>query len=54
MRFVWAITEDVNQMKRPPIDEVAGNEFAAFRFGVADPSTHVLLHNLIQVETDSA
>ena len=52
VRFVWLITEDVRGMDRPPIEEAAGAELIALLFGTADPSTHVLLRNLAQSETD--
>ena len=51
-RFVWMMTEDVREMDRPPLDEVAGIEFDAARFGTADPATHTLLRNLAILEQD--
>ena len=54
VRFVWLITEDVREMKRRPIEEAAGAEFDALRFGTAVPSTHVLLRNLAQLESDAS
>ena len=54
VRFVWLITEDVRSMDRRPIEEAAGAEFDALRFGTADPSTHVLLRNLAQLEVDAS
>ena len=52
-RFVWAITEDVRQMKRPSIDEDADAELIALVLGSTHPITHVLLKNLALVENDA-
>ncbi len=51
-RFIYRITEDVRLMDRPPLEEAAGAELTALRFGAAHPSTHVLLQNLALVEND--
>lgn len=51
-RFVYRISEDVRLMDRPPIEEAAGSELTALRFGTTHPSTHVLLRNLALVEED--
>ena len=50
--FVRKMTDDVNAMARPPIEEEAGAEYDALRFGTAHPSTHILLRNLALVESD--
>ena len=52
IRFVWLITEDVESMERRPIEEAAGAELAALRFGTAHSSTHTLLRNLALTESD--
>ena len=54
VRFVWLMTEDVRAMDRPPIEEAAGVEFNALRFGTADPMNHTLLRNLAQVEANTS
>ena len=54
VRFVWLISEDVRSMDRRPIEEAAGAEFDALRYGTADRSTHVLLRNLAQLEIDAS
>lgn len=51
-RFTYLITEDVNTMDRPPINEVAGMEFEILRFGADSPNGHTLLRNLAMVESD--
>ena len=51
-RLVRKMTDDVNAMARPPIEEAAGAEYDALRFGTAHPSTHTLLRNLALVESD--
>ena len=53
VRFVRLITDDVNTMNRPPIEEVAGMEYVALQFGAAHESTHTLLQNLALVEPDT-
>ena len=53
VRFVRKITDDVNAMARLPLEEVAGAEYDALRFGTAHPSTHTLLKNLALVEPDA-
>ena len=53
-RFVYRISEDVRLMDRPPIEEAAGAELTALRFGTAHSSTHVLLRNLALVEGDES
>ena len=52
-RFTYLITEDVHQMGRPPIEEVAGMEFDMFRLGSDDPEARILLSNLVIVEQDT-
>ena len=39
VRFVWLITEDVQEMDRQPIEVAAGSELATFRFGTEHPWT---------------
>jgi transcriptional regulator with XRE-family HTH domain len=51
-RFVRTISDDVNSMKRPPLEDAAGNEFETLRLGVDEPSSHALLRNLASLETD--
>ncbi len=51
-RFTWLISEDINAMKRPPIEEVAGLEFEILRYGTDEPLSHALLRNLASVEKD--
>ena len=46
VRFVWLITEDVQDMNREPIEESAGAELTALRFGAAHTLTHTLLAKL--------
>ena len=52
VRFVWLITEDVQDMDRKPIEEAAGAELTTLRFGTEYPLTHTLLRNLALTETD--
>ena len=52
VRFVWLITEDVQDMDRKPIEEAAGAELTTLRFGTEHPLTHTLLRNLALTETD--
>lgn len=51
-RFIWLISEDIETMKRPPIEEVAGSEFEMLRHGSDEPYSHTLLRNLALVEKD--
>ena len=53
IRFIWQITQDVNEMERPPIEEACRAEYDAMAFGTAHPSTHALLRNLAILETDA-
>ena len=53
VRFVWLITEDVEDMVREPIEESAGAELTALRFGTTHPLTHTLLRNLALAESDA-
>ena len=52
VRFVWLITEDVQDMDRQPIEEAAGAELTTLRFGAEHPLTHALLRNLALAESD--
>lgn len=52
VRLVWLITQDVQQMDRLPIEEDPSGELIALWFGTANSSTHVLLRNLADSETD--
>ena len=52
VRFVWLITDDVEDMVREPIEEAAGAEMTALRFGTAHTLTHTLLRNLAVTESD--
>jgi len=52
-RFIWLISEDINTMKRPPIEKVAGLEFEILRHGTDEPHSHTLLRNLALVEKDA-
>ena len=52
-RFIWLILEDIEAMDRPPIEEVAGEEFEILRYGTDEPGSHILLRNLALVETDT-
>ena len=45
-RFVWLMTEDVNRMNRPPIEEAVGLEFDILRLGTDGPQVPILLRNL--------
>lgn len=51
-RFIWLISEDIEAMNRPPIEEVAGEEFEILRHGTDEPGSHILLRNLALIETD--
>ncbi len=51
-RFVRLITENVEGMQRPPIEENPTAEVAALVFGTAHPSTFPLLEDLASAETD--
>ena len=53
VRFIWLITEDVQGMNRRPIEEAAGAEFTALRFGTAHTLSHTLLRNLALAESDA-
>ncbi|MFC2018721.1 tetratricopeptide repeat protein [Chloroflexota bacterium] len=52
-RFIRLISEDISKMERPPIEDVAGLEFAILRYGTDEPSSHTLLRNLALVEKDA-
>ena len=52
VRFVWLITQDVQDMNRAPIEEASGAELTALRFGTQHPFTHTLLRNLALAESD--
>ena len=54
VRFIWLITQDVNEMERPPVEEACGEEYDAMAFGTAHPSTHTLLRNLAILEPDAS
>ena len=53
-RFVWFITEEVNQTKRSPIEENPTAELVALVYGTAHRSTRDLLEILTENETDKA
>ena len=53
VRFVWLITEDVNRMDRPSLEEAFGSELQILRFGTVEPDNNVLLRNLALVEKDA-
>ena len=53
VRFIWLITQDVNEMERPPVEEACAVEYDAMAFGTAHPSTHTLLRNLAILEPDA-
>ncbi len=53
IRFIWLVTEDVQGMNRRPIEEAAGAEFTALRFGAAHTLSHTLLRNLAVAESDA-
>ena len=52
-RFIWLIAEDVNDMDRPPVEELFGSELHILRFGTTDPANNALLRNLALVEKDA-
>ncbi len=52
VRFIWLMTEDVNSMDRPPLEEAAGAEIDALRLGTAYLLSHNLLRNLAILEKD--
>ena len=51
-RFIGLISEDIEAMNRPPIEEAAGLEFEILRRGTDEPHSHTLLRNLALVEMD--
>ncbi len=51
-RFIWLISKDIDAMKRPTIEEVAGLEFEMLRYGTDEPHSHTLLRNLALLEMD--
>ena len=51
-RYVRLITENVEGMRRPPIEETPTAEVVAFVFGTAHPSTLPLLEDLASAETN--
>ncbi|MFA4835347.1 MAG: hypothetical protein WC749_04665 [Dehalococcoidia bacterium] len=51
-RFIRLISEDIESMNRPPIEEVAGVEFEMLRCGSDEPHSHALLRNLALLETN--
>ena len=53
VRFVGLITDDVQEMDRPPIETAAGMELDALGFGTDHILSHTLLRNLAMVEKDA-
>ena len=44
--FVRTVMDDVAEMNRPPVEESAGSELIALRYGTAHPMSHALVRNL--------
>ena len=53
VRFVRAISEDVGEMDRLPVEESARTELVALWWGSAHPMIHTLLRNLAGMEDDA-